>query len=104
MLKGDWENAVANFGLDIRTSAPYKHDDEDPVRYLTAPSNAISQSAGTITGNQINSPIYIPNLAEIPIGLWNLQNMNKHSVTNPVYSQFLQPNSEQNSNISSSNK
>ncbi|NCA28968.1 MAG: hypothetical protein EBS92_06855, partial [Proteobacteria bacterium] len=103
VLEGDWISAVNNLNLNTDRNSKeylnfaYTHDPKDPVRYLTVPSNAINQAAALFGQKDFNSPIYIPNLFEIPVGLWNLQNMNKHSITNSDYSKFLQPSSEQSS-------
>ena len=98
VLKSDWENSIGDLGLDISANALYRHDNQDPVRYLSAPSNAINQIVGLFGQKNFNSPVYAPNLFEIPIGLSNAYfNMDKHSVTNPTYSMLLQSSSKQNS-------
>ena len=94
VLKEDWKDGVGGLGLNV-TKNPnnsnslnydYRHDDQDSVRYFAAPSNAVNQVASLVGFKNFNSPIYIPNLITDPlVGLWNLPNIGKHSVTNTLY-------------------
>lgn len=98
VLKSDWENSSYLLGNNIGENSIWEQNPLDPVRYLAAPSNAINQIAGLFGQKNFNSPVYAPNLFEIPIGLSNAYfNMDKHSVTNPDYSRFFQPSHDQKS-------
>lgn len=98
VLREDWYKTVKILGGDeLRKNSDWQHDPKDPVLYLTAPSNTINQTVNLFKSDKnFESPIYIPNLAEIPLGLWNTQHMDKHSVTNPIYSEYLKSSSEKN--------
>ena len=67
-----------------------RHDAQDPIRYLTSPSNAVNQVANLFGASNFNSQVYIPNLFDIPVGIWNATfHMDKHDLTNPIYSESL---------------
>ena len=87
----DWRGAVAGLQLNPKDNSDYRHDQFDPVRYLTAPSNTINQVANLLGKKDFNSPVYIPNLLEIPIGIYHsILHMENHDVKNPYYQAPLQ--------------
>ncbi len=104
VLEGDWYDATILLGKGIRNNADWKHDPQDPVLRLAAPSNLITDLASVFTSKPVNSPIYVPNLiTNIPQGIWDgVLHMDKHDVKNPIYSEFITGSQGQNSqNLSS---
>jgi filamentous hemagglutinin len=86
VLREDWRRSVESIGMKF-DKEDYRHDDKDPIRYLTSPSNAINQAANLVGINNFNSSIYVPNLIDIPVGIWNAAvNMESHDFTNTLYS------------------
>ena len=71
-----------------------RSNDKDPVLFLTTPRNAVNQTVKVITGKDINSPIYIPNLiVDIPLGIWNAAfHSDQHGVDDKNYSKYLSGN------------
>jgi hypothetical protein len=87
--RSDWISAVTGLtGLTEKINTSWIHDPLDPILYLTAPSNLITDVSGLFTNRPINSPVYIPNvLTNIPLGIWNaIFHMENHDVKNPMYS------------------
>ena len=99
VLEDDWRGSVKNsLNLDPKLNTAWKHDPQDPVLYLSAPSNAINQVANLLGKPNFNSPIYIPNLTEIPMGIYHgILHMESHDVTNPFYQEI--PNKNNNIQI-----
>jgi hypothetical protein len=91
--EGDWKGAV-EMSLHLKfNKKDYRHDPQDPVLQLAAPSNLVSDIANLFTTKPVNSPIYIPNLiVDLPLGAWNaIFHMDKHDVKNPYYQEPLHP-------------
>ncbi len=105
VLREDWKSTSYLLGEKIGQNSDYQHDDLDPVRYLAAPSNLITDVASIFTSKSVNSPIYVPNLiTNIPQGIWDaVLHMDKHDVKNPIYSKFITGSQEQNSQNLSTN-
>jgi len=100
VLESDWRGLVkTSLNLDPQNNADYSHNKNDPIRYLTAPSNVVTDIAGLFTDKPVSSPIYIPNLiTNIPQGIWNAAlHIEEHDVKNENYSKFLKGSQEQNS-------
>jgi len=99
VLRSDWEDTTLLLGEKIKENADYSHNENDPIRYLTAPSNVITDVVGLFTNEPVKSSIYIPNLiTNIPLGIKNaILHMEKHDVKDSNYSKFLKGLQEQNS-------
>jgi hypothetical protein len=86
---GDWKDSTGSIGLKWNDNN-YEHNIQDPVRYLAAPSNLVNDLAG-LTGNTINSPIYIPNIfIDAPRAIYDaILHIDQHDVSNPNYSKYF---------------
>ena len=76
VLEEDWRSVIKS-NLNIKKiNIGYEHNDKDPVRYLTAPSNLLGYQ----------SSVYIPNPIDFAKGILNINNISSHhSVTNDKY-------------------
>jgi hypothetical protein len=104
--KQSWKDYEISIGL-IFDDSHYRHDNLDPVRYLTAPSNATNQVTILLGADKdYNSSIYLPNILEPIYGVGlgisdglnlmsggyfykiigkDLPNIEHHDVKNPYY-------------------
>jgi hypothetical protein len=99
VLKSDWYDTTLLLGKKIKENSDYQHNKQDPIRYLAAPSNLITDVAGLFTNKPVSSTVNIPNqITNIPLGIWNAAlHIDQHDVKNENYSKFLKSSPKQTS-------
>ncbi len=93
--KLDWIQSAGLLGKTIGQTAIWQHDSQDPILYLTSPSNLLNDLTNPIQrvffNTENKSPVYTPNFLDFPIGIYNATfHMESHDVKNPLYHQYIE--------------